>query len=201
MVRHGAPFHTEALRRVLAWRLGAFPDANVVAAGHRVVHGGVHYDAPVLVTDEVLRELERLVPLAPLHQPHNIAGILAAREAWPHVRAGRVLRHRVPPRASVRQRRVRPAPPLLRRGRAALRLPRPVLRIYHAKSCGRSRRCTRPAASSSRISAMAPRCAPSATGSPSRARWASRRWTACRWAPAAVSSIRASCSISCRKER
>ncbi|QBR70455.1 acetate kinase [Beijerinckiaceae bacterium] len=81
----GAPFHTEALRRVLAWRLNAFPDANVVAAGHRVVHGGVHYDGPVLVTDEVLRALESLVPLAPLHQPHNIAGIQAAREAWPHV--------------------------------------------------------------------------------------------------------------------
>ncbi len=82
----GTAFHTEALRRVLAWRLDAFPDANVVAAGHRVVHGGVHYDSPLLVTDEVLRQLESLVPLAPLHQPHNIAGILAAREAWPQVR-------------------------------------------------------------------------------------------------------------------
>ncbi|WOJ88531.1 acetate/propionate family kinase [Methylocapsa polymorpha] len=81
----GASFHIEALRRVLAWRRGAFPDANVVAAGHRVVHGGVYYDAPVLVTDEVLRCLKALIPLAPLHQPHNIAGILAAREAWPHV--------------------------------------------------------------------------------------------------------------------
>ncbi|SFK61992.1 acetate/propionate family kinase [Methylocapsa palsarum] len=81
-----ASFHTDALRRILAWRSGAFPTANVVAAGHRVVHGGVRYDAPVLVTDEVLRELEALIPLAPLHQPHNIAGILAAREAWPHVR-------------------------------------------------------------------------------------------------------------------
>src|SRR5208283_5731897 len=82
----GAAFHTEALRRLLAWRLDAFPDANVVAAGHRVVHGGIHYDSPVLVTDEVLRDLEALVPLAPLHQPHNIAGILAAREALPHVK-------------------------------------------------------------------------------------------------------------------
>jgi acetate kinase len=82
----GAGFHAEALRRVLAWRLNAFPDANVVAAGHRVVHGGIHYESPVLVTDEVLRDLESLIPLAPLHQPHNIAGILAAREAWPHVR-------------------------------------------------------------------------------------------------------------------
>src|SRR5208282_5101931 len=63
----GTAFHTEALRRVLAWRLDAFPDANVVAAGHRVVHGGIHYDSPVLVTDEVLRDLEALVPLAPLH--------------------------------------------------------------------------------------------------------------------------------------
>ena len=81
----GASFHAEALRRVLAWRLAAFPNANVVGAGHRVVHGGVHYNAPVLVTDDVLRHLETLVPLAPLHQPHNIAGILAAREAWPHV--------------------------------------------------------------------------------------------------------------------
>jgi acetate kinase len=82
----GASFHTDALRRILTWRSGTFPNANVVAAGHRVVHGGIHYDAPVLVTDEVLRDLEALTPLAPLHQPNNIAGILAAREAWPHVR-------------------------------------------------------------------------------------------------------------------
>ncbi|CAH2599108.1 Acetate kinase [Rhodovastum atsumiense] len=78
-------FHQDALQRVLAWRKATFPDAHVVAAGHRVGHGGVRYEAPVLVTDAVLAELEKLVPLAPLHQPHNIAGILAAREAWPHV--------------------------------------------------------------------------------------------------------------------
>nr|WP_294556945.1 acetate/propionate family kinase [uncultured Rhodopila sp.] len=81
----GIPFHTNALQRILEWRRQAFPDANVVAAGHRVVHGGTYYDAPVLVTDDVLRRLQTLVPLAPLHQPHNLAGILAAREAWPHV--------------------------------------------------------------------------------------------------------------------
>jgi acetate kinase len=81
----GLPFHTNALQRILAWRKQAFPDANVVAAGHRVVHGGIFYDAPVLVTDEVLARLQTFVPLAPLHQPNNIAGILAAREAWPHV--------------------------------------------------------------------------------------------------------------------
>jgi len=41
--------------------------------------------APAIVTDEVLAYLRSLVPLAPLHQPHSIAGILAARDAWPHV--------------------------------------------------------------------------------------------------------------------
>jgi acetate kinase len=81
----GVPFHTNALRRILAWRQAAFPEANVVAAGHRVVHGGLHYDVPVLVTDKVLADLQALVPLAPLHEPFNIAGILAAKEAWPHV--------------------------------------------------------------------------------------------------------------------
>jgi len=78
-------FHLDALQRILAWRQKAFPDANVVAAGHRVVHGGVNFADPVVVTDDVLRQLQALVPLAPLHQPHNLAGIEAAREAWPHV--------------------------------------------------------------------------------------------------------------------
>ena len=79
------PFHTDALRRILAWRQAAYPDAQVIAAGHRVVHGGIHHAAPVLVTQAVLRDLEALVPLAPLHQPHNLAGIRAAQAAWPHV--------------------------------------------------------------------------------------------------------------------
>ena len=78
-------FHVDALARILAWRRQAFPQAEVVAAGHRVVHGGIHYAAPVLVTDAVLAELRTLIPLAPLHQPHNIAGIVAAQRAWPHV--------------------------------------------------------------------------------------------------------------------
>lgn len=79
----GDGFHVEALRRVLSWQSDAFPQANMTAVGHRVVHGGVHYDAPVIVNDEVIDRLEALVPLAPLHEPHNIAGIRAAREAWP----------------------------------------------------------------------------------------------------------------------
>jgi acetate kinase len=80
-----APFHTDALNRILAWRRSAFPKSQVAAAGHRVVHGGVRCAAPVIVTDEVLQYLRTLIPLAPLHEPHNIAGIMAAREAWPRV--------------------------------------------------------------------------------------------------------------------
>jgi acetate kinase len=54
---------------------------RLVAAGHRVVHGGVRFTAPTLVTPEVIEQLAALVPLAPLHQPHNLAPIraLAAR--------------------------------------------------------------------------------------------------------------------------
>ena len=48
---------------------------NPTAIGHRVVHGGPDFDRPVLVTAEVLARLERYVPLAPLHQPHNLAPI------------------------------------------------------------------------------------------------------------------------------
>jgi acetate kinase len=80
-----APFHAQALARVLAWRQAAFADANVIGVGHRVVHGGTRHDAPVAIDDDVLRHLQDLVPLAPLHQPHNLAGILAARAAWPDV--------------------------------------------------------------------------------------------------------------------
>ncbi len=56
---------------------------TVDAVGHRVVHGGVSHTAPVQITDDVLAELRALEPLAPLHQPHNLAGIVAARAAFP----------------------------------------------------------------------------------------------------------------------
>ncbi len=78
-------FYEDALTRLLDWRRQAFPQVNVVAVGHRVVHGGLHYSTPMIITDAVLDALRRLIPLAPLHQPHNIAGIEAARQAWPHV--------------------------------------------------------------------------------------------------------------------
>ena len=54
-----------------------------VAIGHRVVHGGPDYDAPVLIDDSVLGRLERYVPLAPLHQPNNLAPIHSIRQRFP----------------------------------------------------------------------------------------------------------------------
>jgi acetate kinase len=56
---------------------------RLVAAGHRVVHGGIRFTAPTLVTPEVVDELATLVPLAPLHQPHNLAPIRALARLRP----------------------------------------------------------------------------------------------------------------------
>ncbi|HET6491414.1 MAG TPA: acetate kinase, partial [Burkholderiales bacterium] len=54
---------------------------RLAAVGHRVVHGGVDFSEPVRIAPEVLDRLDKLVPLAPLHQPHNLAAIrgVAAR--------------------------------------------------------------------------------------------------------------------------
>jgi acetate kinase len=71
---------------VFARALAGRPErAEVGAVGHRVVHGGVTYSRPVVVDDEVMRSLEALVPLAPLHQPHNLATIRAMAERLPGV--------------------------------------------------------------------------------------------------------------------
>lgn len=57
-------------------------NVQVTAVGHRVVHGGAHYMEPVVINEVVLHELESIFALAPLHEPHNIAGIKAARSAF-----------------------------------------------------------------------------------------------------------------------
>lgn len=57
--------------------------ARLAAVGHRVVHGGSECDCPLLVTAALEERLRRLIPLAPLHQPHNLAGIAAVRSARP----------------------------------------------------------------------------------------------------------------------
>lgn len=68
--------HDGALEWLFAW-LGEHRDGTLIGAGHRVVHGGEYFAEPVLITAKVADELEKLVPLAPLHQPHNLAAIRA----------------------------------------------------------------------------------------------------------------------------
>jgi acetate kinase len=75
--------HERALVHVLAILRRYFPGIEIAAVGHRVVHGGPHYAAPVVLDECVIAELEKLNPLAPLHQPHNLAGIAAAHAAFP----------------------------------------------------------------------------------------------------------------------
>ncbi|TCR70309.1 acetate kinase [Bosea sp. BK604] len=77
--------HHGALSTVLDALARQFPQARIAAVGHRVVHGGMAYSAPVLVDDEILEQLTGFVPLAPLHQPHNLSGIRAAQVAFPGV--------------------------------------------------------------------------------------------------------------------
>ena len=60
-------------------------EAAPVAVGHRVVHGGASFHSTVLIDESVLKELRRLVPLAPLHNPGNIAGIEVALKTFPDV--------------------------------------------------------------------------------------------------------------------
>src|SRR3954462_4717763 len=67
-----------------AWIREKF-DLEFAAVGHRVVHGGPRYDQPILVDETVLAELTRLGPLAPLHQPNNLAPINALRARFPEL--------------------------------------------------------------------------------------------------------------------
>ena len=79
----GAEAHAAALGSVLEALRQTFPGSEVTAVGHRIVHGGAHRTEPVVLNDAILTELEALSPFAPLHQPHNLAGIHAARAAFP----------------------------------------------------------------------------------------------------------------------
>lgn len=70
--------HEDALERCLAFLGEHLPLSALAAVGHRVVHGGERYHAPTVVDAAVLDDLQELFPLAPLHNPANVAGIRAA---------------------------------------------------------------------------------------------------------------------------
>jgi acetate kinase len=78
-----APGHVGALDFVFSWLRQQGADTRLIGIGHRVVHGGTFYDAPVRIDDGVLAKLDTLIPLAPLHQPHNLLPIKDIARRWP----------------------------------------------------------------------------------------------------------------------
>jgi acetate kinase len=76
---------SEVLPAILPWANERLGDRRLAALGHRVVHGGTRYSRPARVTPELLAELEALVPLAPLHEPYNIAPIKMAMSLNPRL--------------------------------------------------------------------------------------------------------------------
>ena len=77
--------HEAAFRKLLLWLRQNLGHGHLQAVGHRVVHGGDSFTAPVLVDENVLSALERFVPLAPLHQPHNLSAIRVLRSLEPEL--------------------------------------------------------------------------------------------------------------------
>jgi len=75
--------HRVATREILLIATKLLDGAPVAAVGHRVAHGGTEYAAPTRINAQVMAGLSRLIPLAPLHQPHNLAAITAITEAAP----------------------------------------------------------------------------------------------------------------------
>jgi len=75
----------EAVEALAAWLRSNYGGSSVLGIGHRVVHGGSRFVGPTILNDEVLSELRELVPLAPLHQPYNLAAIEAAFKRLPGV--------------------------------------------------------------------------------------------------------------------
>lgn len=82
------PDHKEGMRLVLGLFAEQGPqlrEEDLAAVGHRIVQGGDVFDGPAVIDDEVLAQIDALSPLAPLHNPAHVAGIVAARGAFPNV--------------------------------------------------------------------------------------------------------------------
>lgn len=75
----------DAIDALARWLRSQYGGARVLAVGHRVVHGGPGFNAPTIVDRQVIKKLRDLIPLAPLHQPYNLAAIEAVAERLPGV--------------------------------------------------------------------------------------------------------------------
>ena len=76
---------SDAIEALAKWLRENYGGSRVLGVGHRVVHGGPKYDRPIVVDKDVIKELHDLIPLAPLHQPYNLAAIEAVAERLPDV--------------------------------------------------------------------------------------------------------------------
>ena len=127
--RSPASIMMPAMGAILGWLQEARLDNSVAAVGHRVVHGGPDLVDPMLIDARGVGETEDAHPAgaaAPAAQHRRHRGGDEGLSVDP---AGRLLRHRLPPQPPVRVRHLRAAALLLRRRRATLRLPRPLLRV------------------------------------------------------------------------
>ena len=77
--------HAAATRTMMQITASGLDGREISAVGHRVVHGGSEYSTPLLLNDEIIARLATYIPLAPLHQPHNLAVIQAIRSARPEL--------------------------------------------------------------------------------------------------------------------
>lgn len=75
----------DAIGVLAAWLRSRYGGARVLGVGHRVVHGGARFSGPTILNNEILAQLRELIPLAPLHQPHNLAAIEAVFDRLPEV--------------------------------------------------------------------------------------------------------------------
>ena len=75
--------HQHALEIIIQWLTEHQKGFDLQAVGHRIVHGGNQFTKPVVIDEDVIRHLRKLVPLAPLHQPHNLAAVEIMRKLQP----------------------------------------------------------------------------------------------------------------------
>jgi acetate kinase len=88
VLEQAVPDHETGMRLVLGLFAEQGPqidESRLAAVGHRIVQGGDVFDGPAVIDDEVLAKIDALSPLAPLHNPANVAGVKAARSAFPGV--------------------------------------------------------------------------------------------------------------------
>jgi len=186
--------HGAAIKTVVSLLTGPYPvvpkPAKIHAIAHRVVHGGEMFHGSTLLNRSTASALRELTPLAPLHIPHNVAGIDATLELFPYIPQVAVFD------TAFHQTFSGSIPLSLPYvGTKTKALGRTVFMAMPISSpCSVVRtswKSVPPSATSSLpLPAGASRSAPSEMESPSIPAWGSRRWKGCRWEPGAVISIR-----------